>query len=257
MAITPSNPTPRSSGGRTNRTLAEGFVAIDTSELIGLAEEVERLADAVDSTGERAKAELKKAVVNASKPILREYKRRVGNVTGNLAKSTKTLTRKYRKAVVAVSGPEQTGNRGATEDRPSGNHAWLVEFGSGPRKPGSQNRRAYINVHQAINGRMKPMSGVGSMNNDQFEAKGKGYYFLMGSINEPTRQARRGSGYPHDFVSVNGKTRPYFLEAGDTYGAMPAKHHMENSINAARNDVQMILEAELINAVNRLSGGVL
>lgn len=254
MAITPSNPTPRSSGGRTNVALAQGFVAIDTSELIGLAEEVERLADAVDSTGERAKSELRKAVVSASKPILREYKKRVGNVTGNLARSTKTITRKYRKAVVAVSGPEQTGNRGASDDKPSGNHSWLVEFGSGPRRPGTQNRRTYINTHQAINGKM---SRAGSLNDEQFQAKGRGYYFLMGSINEPTRQARMGSGYPHDFGSTNGKMHPITLGPGETYGAMPAKHHMENSINAARNDVQAILEAELINAINRLSGGVL
>lgn len=251
MAITPSNPTPRG-GGRPNRQVAQGFVAIDTSDLIALAEELERRADATDSTGETAKRILRDAVVKASRPILKEYKSRVGDVTGNLAKSTKTLVRKYRKAVVAVTGPEQTGNQGATTDRASGNHAWLVEFGSGRRRPGTQGRRTYINVHQRINGRM---NRVGSLNDEQFARQGKGFYFLMGSINEPTRQSRMGSGYPHDFGEANGRMHPVTLHPGETYAPMPAKHHMENSIQAARSDVQNILEIELINAINRLSGG--
>ena len=57
-----------------------------------------------------------------------------------------------------------------------------------------------------INGKMKrSASGV---TDSKFASMGKGYYFLMGSIDEPTRQARAGSGYPHDFLPGEDGMRP-------------------------------------------------
>ena len=245
-----SNPTPRDFGGQTGKSLAGGFVTIKTAGARELAERLQKMADALDATGARGQQLLANAVKKASEPIKKSYRSKVGNVTGNLARSTKTLIRKYDGAVVAVTGPEQTGPVGATADKPSGNHAWLVEFGSGPRRPGTQGRRTYLNVHQSINGKMTRHS---SANDQQFASMSRGYYFLMGSINEPTRQARMGSGYPHDFGFSDGKMHPITLHPGETYGAMPASHAMERSINESAGEVQGLLITTISQAINSLA----
>jgi hypothetical protein len=191
-------------------------------------------------------AQFRPIVMKGAKIIAEGYAMRAGNVTGNLAKSVKVKVREYGQATVAVVGPLQTGSKGATEREGSGNAAWIVEFGTGRRRPGTQGRRTYLNVHQAINGKMTRRS---TANNVQFANMSRGYYFLMGSKNEPTRQARAGSGYPHDFGYSGGRQHPITLRPGETYGAMPARHPMERTINAEQqrvfNTLRFALEKEI------------
>lgn len=217
--------------GLTGRQSLEAFVTVQTAGAREVAKRLEEMAMKAMKDPQRL---LEKAASEASKPLRDAYKNAVGDVTGNLRKSIQTRRgkKRYPGVGIAVTGPLMTGKGGATEKDGSGNAAWLVEFGSGPRRPATQNRITYMNVHQAINGRFRRLGNSGRpFNNKQFERMGKGYYFLMGSSNEPTRQARRGSGYPHDFLpDGKGGTHPYFLEPGETYGAMPAKHSLENSI---------------------------
>lgn len=233
-------------GGSTAKALTKGFVTVQTAGIRELAKQLERIAAEVGKP-----VEMEKIVRKAAKRIEDGYKARVGDVTGNLKKSVKTETRLYQNVTVAVTGPAQTGNKGASEKQASGNHAWLLEFGSGPRRPGSRSRRAYVNVHQMINRRM---TSRGSVNDSQFRNMSKGYYFLMGSKNEPTRQAREGSGYPHDFGYTNGKHHPVVLHPGETYGAMPAKHPMEKTIQQEQAAVFGILKGALENSIRKLSG---
>lgn len=248
--ISRSTPTPLDFGGKTGKQTAQGFVRIGMSGMDDVLRRFYEIADSVSY------AEKKEAVRRASKPILDGYREKARQIeaTGNLYRSTKTLDRKYRSGeiAVAVTGPEQTGNAGATNKRASGNHAWLVEFGSKPRRPGTQNRRTYVNVHQMINGRMSRHS---STNDEAFGRMGAGYYFLMGSINEPTRQARMGRGYTHDFMRKQGddQMRPMTLHPGETYGAMPAHHIMQKTIQQKSSQVRSILEGELIQLINRAS----
>lgn len=252
MSITQSNPTPRLIGGVPSRDSANAFVRLSMD---GLEDLFERLRKMEKSISIKQKAD---AVRKASRPILDGYKEqaRMHEATGNLARSTKTINRDYRggDVAVAVTGPEQTGPFGATAKRASGNHAWLVEFGSGPRKPGSQNRRAYINIHQRINGKMHRHS---SANDEQFSRMGRGYYFLMGSINEPTRQSGGKAGYSRDFMlgttGRSGKQHPITLGPNDTIAPMPGLHLMQNTIARKGSQVKAILESELISLINQAS----
>jgi hypothetical protein len=175
-------------------------------------------------------------------------------VTGNLRKSIRTRIKSYPEdgGVIAIVGPLQTGPMGANEKQASGNHAWLVEFGTGPRRPGTQGRRTYINVHQAINGKMSRHS---SANDQQFASMSKGYYFLMGSKNEPTRQARRGRGGDHDFYTdkETGIQHPVTLHPGEEYGEMQGTHAMQNTINQEQQAVLSTLTATLKSTLERLS----
>lgn len=231
-------------GGMTAKQMVEGFVTVQTA---GAREVAKRLELMAIRAGKDPGGLLKKAVTIASAPIREGYKKKIRNATGNLAKSvvTKPSKKKYDGVQIAVTGPQVTGPVGADPEKGSGNHAWLVEFGTGPRKPGSQSRRAYVNVPQAINFRM---TKVGTFNNSQFERMGRGYYFLMGSKNEPTRQAKMGSGYPHDFmVNASGEMHPFALQANETYGPMPAQHPMERTI--AENSGQVL--NTLINTMQR------
>jgi len=175
---------------------------------------------------------------------------RAHDATGNLAKSTRIKTKKYSSSgvVIAVVGPQQTGRQGATQDRPSGNHAWLFEFGSnGRRRPQTRqnNRRTYVNVHESVNRRMTIRARL--EDSETFANRGRGYYFLMSSWREPTRQPRAGKGYTHDFLPDGGV---FALAPGATYGAMPAYHLMENSISANASNCQSIIRDGLINAIN-------
>jgi hypothetical protein len=254
MAITRSNPTPRIVEGESGLDRTKGFVSIQTAGARDLAT---RLLQVAGAFGDKA---LQDAVKAASKPIAEEYRQRVkrplvsasSGGTGNLAKSVRTKTKGYENGsvAVAITGPQSTGNSAADDTTGSGNHSWLVEFGSGARRPGTQNRRTYINTHQLIN---KRFTRSGTMNDAEFEARrGRGYYFLMGSINERTRQAKAGKGYSHDFMpDGRGGTRPFTIGPGETYGAMPAFHVMEETINATYRDVQTGLFIAIQREINK------
>jgi hypothetical protein len=240
---------PRDFGGRSGKQLAEAFVSIQTSGAREVAEELRRLANDIGADADKL---LYESCRDAAKIIQRRYKAKVGNVTGNLSKSVRIEKRVYPQdnAVLAIVGPYQSGRGASREGAESGNHAWIVEFGTDRRKPGTKGRRTYLNVHQMINGKMKRR---GSFNNDQFANMSKGYYYLMGSINEPTRQARMGRGYPHDFGDTNGKMHPVTLHPGETYGAMPAKHSMEQAISESGSEA---LNA-LINGIQSKINGII
>lgn len=245
MAVQIDATQPRTfAGGMTGKQMVEAFVNVQTAGAREVAKKLELMAI---RAGKDPRGLLKKAVTLASKPIRDGYKKKVRNVTGNLGKSivTREPKKKYDGVTMAVTGPRVTGPVGADPELGSGNHAWLVEFGTGRRKPGSQSRRAYVNVHQMINFRMQR---AGTFNNSQFEKMGKGYYFLMGSKNERTRQAKMGSGYPHDFMSdAPGEMHPYTLQPGETYAPMPAQHPMERTI--AENSSQVL--NTLINTMQK------
>lgn len=248
MAVMIDATVPRDFSGQTANEIVKGFINIQTFGAREIAKKLEVMAF---RAGQDAGKLREKAAKKAAKILERGYKDKIRNATGNLTKSITTQVRQYEGATVAVTGPRVTGPVGADPEKGSGNHAWLVEFGTGPRKPGSQNRRAYINVHQAINGRMQR---AGGFNNKQFEQMGRGYYFLMGSKNEPTRQAKAGSGYPHDFVpDGKGGTRPFFLKPGETYKAMPAQHPMERTISENSSAVLAALIANMQGYIDELS----
>lgn len=249
--ITQGQGSPRAFGGQTGKQLAEGFVSVQTAGAREVAAELRRIADSI---GADADALLGDACVRAAEIIRKRYKAKVGNVTGNLSKSVRPPKKKVYPqdgAVVAIVGPWQSGRAGSREGAESGNAAWLVEFGTARRKPGTKGRRTYLNVHQMINGKMKR---AGSFNNDQFANMSKGYYYLMGSINEPTRQARMGSGYPHDFGETGGKMHPITLHPGETYGAMPAKHAMEQTIAETGPEVLNTLINGIQSKINGIIG---
>jgi hypothetical protein len=240
--IKQSNPTPRYVAGESSLEKTKGFVSIQTAGVREMAAELERRA------GLAAPKMLMDAVVKASKPIADMYKSGARQImaTGNLADSVKTFRREYQRAAVAVTGPLQTGPVGSTDAAVSGNHAWLVEFGSGRRSPGTQNRRTYVNVHQMINGRMRKHS---SANDEQFARMGKGFYFLMGSLYEPSRQGRGKPGYSRDFMlgkdGKSGRQHPITLHPGETIAPMPAHHLMEKTIQATAGEVQSRLAAAI------------
>jgi hypothetical protein len=248
MAIQIDGTTPRVfEGGMTGRQMAEAFVNVRLSGASEVARALEMMAI---RAGQNADKLLYKAAEQASRHIRDGYKRKINNVTDNLSKSVQTRPpkKKYSGVGVAITGPVVTGTAGASERSGSGNHAWLLEFGTGRRRPGTQGRRTYLNVHQSINRRMSKIGG-GNMtfNNSQFERMGKGHYFLMGSKDQPTRQAKSGSGYPHDFGSDSpGEMHPITLQPGETYGAMPAQHLMEKTISENSGAVL----SSLINTLN-------
>lgn len=247
-------PEPRDIGGESALERTRGFVSIQTAGARELAKQLEEVAGSVALPGL-----LKKVTFQASKPIRDDYKALVSKPfaansaggTGNLAKSVTTISKDYQDGRVGVSitGPKSTGSRGADERDGSGNHAWLVEFGTGRRRPGTQGRRTYVNVHQAINGKMKR---TGVMNDEEFARQGRGYYFLMGSINEPTRQAGRGKGYSHDFAMDDERGQhPITLRPGETIDPMPAYSPMQDTISANYRDVQTALFAAIQAQINR------
>jgi hypothetical protein len=203
-------------GGITANQIVEGFVSVRTA---GAREIAKRLEEMALAAGRDPSGLMQKAVRAASQPIIKGYRNKVRNVTGNLGKSMATRVRKYDGAAVAITGPR--------------------------RKPGTQGRRTYVNVHQQINFRM---TRAGTFNNQQFERMGKGYYFLMGSKNERTRQAKMGSGYPHDFASYTpGEMFPMTLQPGETYKGVKAQHPMEKTITETNGEVLNIL-------INRMQG---
>lgn len=221
-------------------TKADAFVRVRMEGLGPIVDTLENVVGAMKS------GELTRPLVRrAAEPIKKTYKAKAKahDVTGNLHKSVKIKDKLYKSGIaVAIAGPEHTGTMGATGDKPSGNHSWLVEFGSnGRRKPKTRGKRkTYINVHKLINRRFKLVSRL--EDSDKFEKRSKGYYFIMSSFNEPTRQAKKGSGYPHDFFMT--------LKPGETYGAMPALGLMQKTITEKRSEVNTILRDGLIQAIN-------
>lgn len=256
MAIERGLGAPRVVGGESSIQKTRGFVTIQTAGARELAQELARVAGVFELPGL-----LKKITYQASRPIREDYKALVSRpfapgstgATGNLAKSVKTESKDYEggRVGVSITGPKSTGNKGADERDGSGNHAWLVEFGTGRRRPGTQGRRTYINVHQAINGKMKR---TGTLNDEEFARKGRGYYFLMGSLREPTRQAGMGKGYSHDFGYDDERgMHPITLQPGESIDPMPAYHPMEDTITANHREVQDILFAAIQVQLNRYS----
>jgi hypothetical protein len=243
--ITQGLGSPRTFGGQTGKSLAEGFVTVKTAGIRELAERLEALAAQMGEP----KA-LESAVKKAGEHIKRGYKAKIRDATGNLSKSVYIKTKTYDAAAVAVVGPRQTGSGRGTEKDGSGNAAWLFEFGSGIRKPGTKGRRTYVNVHQMINGKMRRHS---SANDKQFANMSKGYYFLMGSKYEESRQALMGKGYPHDFGHTGNKMHPITLHPGDTYARMPASHAMEKTISEQQGAVFNTLKAAIQANIDRLS----
>lgn len=244
--------------GGTARQAVEGFVNL---RFTGIEDLVKSLEDAAGRCLRDPNGFLQKAAIEGLRPVAKSYKSKISNVTGNLSKSVQVRRgrKKYEGVYIAVTGPTHVvqGKDWDVEERGAGNHAWLVEFGTQRRRPSTQNRRTYLRVHEQINGRFRAINNRGGgqiFNNEQFERMGRGYYFLMGSINEPTRQRRRGSGYPHDFVpDGNGGTRPFHLAPGETYGRMPATHPMERAIGDSQQAVLSAVRASLSKFIAELS----
>ena len=240
-------------GGSSAVERANQFVTVSTAGARDLVDRLLSLADAASSP-----KILRKAVRKAAEPLEANYVARATSreATGNLAASVAKKFVDYPNAAVCIVGPRQTGPVGSTPDRRSGNHAWLVEFGTGPRKPGSQGRREYVNVHRMINARMRR---AGSFNNSQFESMGRGYYFLMGSINEPSRQGQGKAGYSRDFAGPGPggdgrRQHPITLRPGDTIEPMPALGLMESSISSTASQVLAILRSQLEAEINARGG---
>ncbi len=254
-AIHRHDPVGRNVGGGTGLERATSFIVVRTSGARELVEELKRLASVADS-----EAILAKAVRAGSKIIADEYRtiaQRHG-ATGNLANAVTTYRRKYKnrsggKAVVDVVGPRQTGPVGSTPGKASGNHAWLVEFGTDRRRPGTKGRRTYVNVHVMVNRRMTLHRPGISMNDEQFAKAGRGYYFLMGSKLERQGQPVARSGYSRDFSDSYGsrEQHPITLKPGDTIAPMPGMHIMEDVITATQSDVLAAMSEILISAINK------
>lgn len=195
--------------------------------------------------------DLRDILYKAAQPIKNEYKSQAKSheATGNLAKSVGVKTVKYPSGnAVAIAGPKYTGSMGATPTGGSGNHSWLVEFGShGARRPKNRGkRRTAINVHKSINGKMKLHAK--NVDSEKFQKMAAGSYFLMSSWRNPSRQAGAGKGYSHDFLPDGGV---FALAPGKTYGAMPALHLMKNTIQAKGGQAEAIIKDGLINAINK------
>lgn len=232
-------------GGQTGAQRATGFATVRTAGARDLVEAFLKLAA---DTGENATIPLTAAAKKAAKPIMDEYKANISDITGNLRRSVEIRAgkKKYPETGIAVAGPVHVvdGDEWDVLKKKAGNHAFLYEFGTGPRKPGSLKRTTYLNVHQKINGRMRQVQNSDRpFNNEEFERMGRGYYFLMGSKNEQHPERRTGRGA---FVkTAGGGTRPYTLGANETYPAMPPSHIMEDAILTSQTESFNILVGEL------------
>lgn len=250
MAVPIPGTTPRLlEGGQTGSQRAGQFVGV---RLEGLSDLVRQLIRLSTKFGEDATNPLTKAARKAARPIMELYKENISEVTGNLQRSVDVRAgrRKYPGVGIAVGGPvhKVSGKEWDVLKKGAGNHAFLYEFGTGSRRPSTQNRRTYLNVHQRINGRMSRINPEGAkFNNEQFERMGRGYYFLMGNKGKgPDGQYNERRAFVLD-RRKNSKepTRPYTLGPNETYPAMPASHAMEMAIKRGRNQSFSVLEREL------------
>lgn len=255
MAVPIAGTTPRIlPSGQTGRQATEGFLQI---RLQGVDDLIQALFRAATRVGEDATPRLNAACRKAMREVMNNYKRLIPDVTGNLRKSVRVRGIKNQRAKgvgVAIGGPQhivsgggKTGEEWDVEVKGAGNHAWLFEFGTGRRRPSTQNRRTYINVHQKINGRFRRIGDRDKswFDNEQFERMGRGFYFIMSSYKEKTREARRGSGYPHDFG-------PFAIAPNETYGAMRPSNAMERAILASRQRSINILTDAIRSEINNL-----
>lgn len=251
MAVPIPGTTPRIlDNGQTGAQLAGEFVTVQTSGARDLARQLLRAATKFSKDATKPLTDAAKVAI---KPVMQRYiaKAQQNQVSGNLYRAVKIAAgkRKYEGVGIAVGGPVHVTNAEGWDvaKKGAGNHAWLVEFGTGPRRPSTQGRRTYLNVHQKINNSFRPVrSGNASMggrfNNEQFERMGRGFYFIMGTKNNPNR--RQGAGYPHDFIMA--------LSPGQTYGAMPARHWMEQSIREGSGEALRSLLAALQKQIDNL-----
>lgn len=247
MAVPIPGTTPRIlDGGQTGSQRAAGFVTVQTSGARELARELLR---ASTRFGKDATKPLTDAAKAAMKPVMDRYrqKARANAVSGNLARSVRTQAgkRKYEGVGIAVGGPVHVVNSDEwdVEKKGAGNHAFLVEFGTGRRRPATQGRRTYLNVHEKINNSFRKLPNAGNaFDNEEFERMGRGFYFIMGTKNNPHR--KQGAGYPHDFLMA--------LAPGQTYGAMPARHWMEESIREGSGAALQSLLAALRKQIDSL-----
>lgn len=214
-------------GGFTGTQAVADFIKI---RMEGEEELIAALLRAAVRAGVEARGPLNAACKEALKPIMQKYKENVPQVTGNLHRSIEIRNIKGQRARgvgAAIGGPThvKTGKEWDVETKGAGNHAWLVEFGTGRRRPGTQGRRTLINLHRKTN---KGFRRIGDstqwVRNDEFDRLGRGNYFIMSSYNSPNR--KRGQGYPHDFFMA--------IEPGETYGEMPARHAMQRALGQAR-----------------------
>lgn len=254
MAVNIPGTLPRDVGdGQTGSQRAGGFVTVQTSGVRDLARSLLRAATAM---GRDATKPLTDAAKQAAAPVMAAYKSNISDVTGNLKRSVRVQAgkKKYEGVGIAVAGPIHVVNTDEWDvlKKGAGNHAWLFEFGTGRRKPGSQNRRTYVNVHQSINGKMNRVAnerGGLAFDNEKFEKMGRGYYFLMGSKNVAQRKSGKGAFVPDG----RGGTRPYYLASGDTYGAMKPSHAMEKAIQQASPAALNALKAAINVQINKLT----
>lgn len=249
MAITTGQGAPiPDGGGLTNLQTANKFIRVETAGARDLVRKFQSLIDAAASP-----AILRRIVAKASEPIEKGYRQRAKEheATGNLAASVTRKFVDYPDGAVAVVGPRQTGPIGDTPKRRSGNHAWLVEFGTPPRRPGSKGRRTYVNVHQMINGKMRKS---GSLDDQKFRTAGGGVYFLMGSKNYRASAGGR-PGYSRDFAGPgeggDGREQhPITLKPGDTIAGSKPLHIMEKTIESNGPQVLATLKSLLIQQIN-------
>jgi hypothetical protein len=243
--------------GMTAKQTASGFVSMRLDGARELVKQLQGFVGVLESDDT-----LFKAVEYGAKIIEDDYRRRasIHMATGNLAKSVDHKNVRYDNqtggvVAVCVVGPKHTGNSGATEKDGSGNAAWLVEFGSGPRRPGTQGRRTYVNVHQKVNAQMGPMRKVSRMDDEAFAKAGRGNYFLMGSLRERENQPAGRPGYSRDFAGPGRggdgrKQHPITLKPGETIAPMPAHHWMQETIAIHRMNVYNAVIGVLKNAVS-------
>lgn len=250
MAIVQGIGAPRlTDSGETGLTRVGGFVNVRTAGTRDLVKNLLALSSAA-----RSQKILKKVCRAASMPIMRMYASEAARheATGNLHRSVTRVYREYETGGAMIVGPRQTGKGVSKTGAESGNHSWLVEFGSGPRRPGTEGRRTYVNIHQRINGQMKRHS---SANDEQFAKAGRGYYFLMGSLNERAGAGGK-AGYSRDFSDSYGrrKQHPISLKPGQTIKPMKALGLMQKTINAQSASVLAILRESLSREI-RVRGG--
>jgi hypothetical protein len=239
--------------GLTGAQTASRFFTVQTS---GARELAEQLLNAATRAGIDGSGPLTAAARKAADPILKAYRQNINSVTGNLSRSVKIRSgkKRYEGIGIAVVGPVHVIDAEGwdLEKKGAGNHAWLTEFGTGPRRPATQGRRTYLNVHQKINGRFTQVPNKGRpFDNEQFERMGRGFYFLMGSKNVPQRRTGKGAFVPNG----RGGTRPYFLGPNETYPAMPARGWMQAAIQQAGPAALNTLMAALRSQVDRISKG--
>ena len=254
MAVRIPGTIPRTfAGGQTGAQRAAGFARVDT---VGARELAGALLRAATAAGVDATGPLTAAAKEAARPIAEAYKRNIHSVTGNLRRSVRVNAgkRKYPGIGIAVMGPIHVVNSDEwdVEKKGAGNHAFLAEFGTGRRRPATQGRRTYLNVHEKINGRFTRVPNNGrAFDNEQFERMGRGFYFLMGSKNVPQRKTGPGAFVPDG----KGGTRPYFLGPNETYGEMPEKNWMQKAIQQSGPAALNSLLNALRKRVDSLSSG--